>query len=167
MEKEISALRAQIKLPSSATSKESSDLAKENRDLNRRLKESEDKYQRDKKKYEDLIKENINTPVAGDFLLLQKKIEYLERNIYEREKDTQKEIMRSSLNSKDKLEINRLKNQIETERNYYSQIIDKKNNEIRVFRDELDVMLQELDELKKENLEKELLFMQNKSKLVS
>ena len=75
--------------------------------------------------------------------------------------------MRSSLNSKDKLEINRLKNQIETERNYYSQIIDKKNNEIRVFRDELDVMLQELDELKKENLEKELLFMQNKSKLVS
>ena len=168
MEKEIKSLRSQLNESSSGgVSKDTSEIAQENRNILRKLKESEEKYARDKRKYEELIKDSISTPIAGDFVLLQKKIDYLERNIYEREKETQKELMKSSLNSRDKQEIAQLKSQIEAERTYYSQVIDKKNAQITVFRDELDMMLQELDELKKQNLEKEQMFMQNKSKLIS
>lgn len=46
------------------------------------------------------------------------------------------------------------------------EAVERKNREIAVFRDELDGLLQELDELKRQNMEKELLFMQGKSNLM-
>lgn len=157
MEKEISYfkdLASANKAPSVSYSTEISTLEQENRNLNRKLRESEDRYQRDKNKLEELIKENINTPQSGDFLLLQKKIEYLERNVYERENESKKDAFRSTYNAKDKQEIKRLQGQIEAERAHYAQVIEKKNREIAIFRDELDMMLHELEELKTQNLGK-------------
>jgi len=162
--KEIAATSQQ---PSASYSQEINSLEKENRDLNRKMRDTEDKFIRDKKRMEDLIKENISTPQAGDFILLQKKIELMEHSMYEREKDIQKQSMSTGFNSKDKQELKQLREQIEAERAHYSKIIDKKNQEIKIFREELDIMLQELDEVKTQNLEKERMFMQQKSSLIS
>lgn len=148
-------------------SNEKNTLEKENKSLNKRLKESEEKYLRDKKKLEQLIKENISTPEAGDFILLQKKIEFLEQSMLEREKDIHQQSFRSSFNSRDKQELKQLKEQLESERGYYNNVIERKNNEIKMFREELNILLKELDEVKAQTLEKERLFMQQKSNLIS
>jgi hypothetical protein len=160
-------IAAHKKAPSESYSKEINTLEKENRDLNRKLKESEDKYISDKKRLEQIIKENISTPHAGDFILLQKKIEMLEQSLYERKKDLRRQVHSSSQNTKDKKEIKQLKEQIEADKSYYLAVIEKKNQEIKTFREELNIMLEELEEVKNQNFEKERLFMQNKSNLIS
>lgn len=88
----------------------------------------------------------------------------LERSLYEREKKSYELEFGSS--TKDKKLIKSLEQQISDQNSYYSQILEKKNSEIAMFRDELDIMLNEIDTLKKQNLEKERIFMQKKGDLI-
>jgi hypothetical protein len=152
--------------PSADISSKISLLEKENRELNRKLKEADANVSKNRK-LEQVIRDSISTPENGDFILLQKKIEILEQGLYEREKEMKKQAFQSSSYLKHKQEVDALKTQIDQERGYYKGIIDRKNNEISMFRDELDIMLRELEDVKQASLEKERLFMQHKSNLIS
>lgn len=164
LQDEIRILRESTGGNNSKSQNEISILEKENRTLNKKLQENDEKYREDRRKMEEVIRESMITPESGDFMLLQKKIEILERSLYEREKKTQH--LEFSGSAKDKKEIRDLRQQIEEQNSYYQQVINKKNQEISIFRDELDLMLTELDQLKKVNLEKEQLFMQKKGDLI-
>jgi len=160
MEAEITQMRNQ--LPSLTLKDDLAALQNQNRELREEAK----KAQQEKRSLEKILKENFTTPESGDFILLQKKIELLEQGVYEREKQIKKEKYNSSTYQKYKKENEGLAKQIEEERAYYLSIIQKKNQEIAVFRQELDMLLEEVDHVKRDNIEKEKIFMENKGDLI-
>ena len=78
-----------------------------------------------------------------------------------------KQKFQSNSYQKHKKEVEGLTQQIEEERAYYVGIIQKKNEEISIFRGELDILLKEVEEAKQDSYEQERLYMENKSNLIS
>lgn len=85
-------------------------------------------------------------PGVSELIAIQRRIEIMEDNHYRREQELKNNIQQ--LYNRNSQEITLLKDKHEKEKESLYRVISVKNTEISHFRQELDILLQEMDKLR-------------------
>ena len=111
------------------------------------------RLQKDKSNLELIVQRLPKNPKSLDFATMEKKLEIIERNYRENELELKnafrKAYGRDPFGSVNEDEINKIKANYENEIAHLRGTIERKNQEISNFRQQMEVILRELDRLRK------------------
>ena len=113
------------------------------------------KIENENQSLKELLSNMPKNPTRIDFEIVEKKLEYIERNYRQKELEinlTLENIKNPNRNTTEnqtlRLELISVRNQYEREKREYEDILKRKNREIDIFRQELDDLLKEIELLR-------------------